>query len=95
MDNNDLDMIKIVLIVNLIVSVWILFLFVAFAQPPDDSMMPLYVGIITFVVLVVAEILCWLFHIPAWIRKGWTCICKGVTWIHDKTEPKEDSHADS
>lgn len=45
-------------------------------------MMPIYVGIITFVVLGVAEILCWLFHIPAWIRKG-------LMWIHDKTEPKE------
>lgn len=44
--------------------------------------MPIYVGIITFVVLGVAEILCWLFHIPSWIRKG-------VTWIRDKTEPKE------
>jgi len=50
---------------------------------PDDSLTPLYVGIITFVVLVVGEILCWLFHIPAWIRKG-------LTWIHDKTEPKEE-----
>lgn len=82
MDDLDGDVIKIVLIVNLFVSAWIAFLFVLFAQPPDDSMMPVYVGIITFVVLVVSEILCWLFHIPAWIRKG-------LTWIHDKTEPKE------
>lgn len=82
MDDIDADLIKIVLIVDLIVSVWIAFLFVLFTQPPDDSMMPLYVWIIAFVVLVVAEILCWLFHIPAWI-------CKGLTWIHDKTEPKE------
>lgn len=82
MDDIDPDLIEIALVVDLIVSAWILLLFVAFAQPPDDSMMPLYVGIIAFVVLVVAEILCWLFHIPAWIRKG-------LTWIHDKTEPKE------
>lgn len=83
MDDIDADLIEIVLIIDLIVSAWIVFLFVVFAQPPDDSMMPIYVGIIAFVVLVVAEILCWLFHIPAWIRKG-------LTWIHDKTEPKEE-----
>lgn len=83
MDDLDADLIEIVLIVDLIVSAWITFLFVLFTQLPDDSMMPLYVGIIAFVVLVVAEILCWLFHIPAWIRKG-------LTWIHDKTEPKEE-----
>lgn len=83
MDDIDPDLIEIVLIVDLIVSAWITFLFVLFTQLPDDSMMPLYVGIIAFVVLVVGEILCWLFHIPAWIRKG-------LTWIHDKTEPKEE-----
>lgn len=83
MDDIDADMIEIALVVDLIVSAWIVFLFVLFTQLPDDSMMPLYVGIIAFVVLVVAEILCWLFHIPAWIRKG-------LTWIHDKTEPKEE-----
>ena len=83
MDDIDLDMIEIALIVNIIVSAWISFLVVLFTQPPDDSMMPLYVVIGTFVVLVVSEILCWLFHIPAWIRKG-------LTWIHDKTEPKEE-----
>lgn len=83
MDDIDADLIEIVLIVDLIVSAWITFLFVLFTQLPDDSMMPLYVGIIAFVVLVVGEILCWLFHIPAWIRKG-------LTWIHDKTEPKEE-----
>ena len=82
MDDLDADMIEVVLIIDLIVSAWIVFLFVLFAQPPDDSLTPLYVGIITFVVLVVGEILCWLFHIPEWI-------CKGVMWIHDKTEPKE------
>lgn len=82
MKDTDADMIEIVLVVDLIVSAWIVLLFVIFTQPPDDSMMPLYVGIITFVVLVVSEILCWLFHIPAWIHKG-------LTWIHDKTEPKE------
>ena len=82
MDDIDAEMIEIALALNLVMSVWISFLFVLFTQPPDDSMMPVYVGIITFVVLVVAEILCWLFHIPAWI-------CKGLTWIHDKTEPKE------
>lgn len=82
MDDIDADMIEIVLIVDLIVSVLIMFLFVLFTLPPDDSIMPIYVGIIAFVVLVIAEILCWLFHIPAWI-------CKGLTWIHDKTEPKE------
>lgn len=83
MDDFDGDMFEIALIVDLVVSIWISFLFVLFTQPPDDSMMPIYVGIITFVVLVVGEILCWLFHIPAWIRKG-------LTWIHDKTEPKEE-----
>lgn len=82
MDDFDGDMFEIALIVNLVVSVWISFLFVLFTRPPDDAMTPIYVGIITFVVLVVAEILCWLFHIPEWI-------CKGLTWIHDKTEPKE------
>lgn len=82
MDDLDADLIEIVLVVDLIVSAWITFLFVLFTQPPDDSLTPLYVVIITFAVLVVAEILCWLFHIPAWIRKG-------LTWIHDKTEPKE------
>lgn len=82
MDDIDSDMIKIVLIINLFVSAWILFLFVLFTQPPDDSLTPLYVGIIAFAVLSVGEFLCWLFHIPKWI-------CKGVTWIHDKTEPKE------
>ena len=89
MDDINFDLIEAVLAIDLVVSVWILFLYVAFAQPPDDSLMPLYVCIGTFVVLVVGEILCWLFHIPAWIHKGWTWICKGVTWIHDKTEPKE------
>lgn len=83
MDDIDADMIEIVLITDLIVSAWIAFLFVLFTQPPDDSMTPIYVGIIAFVVLVVGEILCWLFHIPAWIRKG-------LTWIHDKTEPKKE-----
>lgn len=82
MDDIDADTIEIVLVVDLIVSAWIAFLFVLFAQPPDDSTMPLYVSIGTFVVLVVAEILCWLFHIPAWI-------CKGVTWIRQKTDPEE------
>ena len=82
MDDIDSDMIKIVLIVNLFVSAWILCLFVLFTQPPDDSLTPLYVGIIAFAVLSVGEFLCWLFHIPKWI-------CKGVTWIHDKTKPKE------
>lgn len=82
MDDLDADTIEIALIVNLIVSACILFFFVLFTQPPDDSMIPLYVGIITFVVLVVAEFLCWLFHIPAWVYKG-------LMWIHDKTEPKE------
>ena len=75
-------MIEFALFVDLIGSLSIAFLFVLFTQTPDDSMMPIYVGIITFVVLGVAEILCWLFHIPAWIHKG-------VTWIRDKTEPKE------
>lgn len=82
MDDIDADMIEFVLVIDLIVSLLIMFLFVLFTLPPDDSIMPIYVGIIAFVVLVVAEILCWLFHIPAWIRKG-------LTWIHDKTEPKE------
>lgn len=36
----------------------------------------------TFVVLCIVEFLCWLFHIPAWIDKG-------LTWIRNKTEPKE------
>ncbi len=82
MDDINAEIIEIALFVNLIMSLVIVFLFVLFTLPPDDSMMPVYVGIITFAVLVVAEILCWLFHIPAWIRKG-------LTWIHDKTEPKE------
>lgn len=82
MDDIDAELIEIVLIVDLVVSVWIAFLFVLFAQPPDDSMMPVYVGILTFVVLVVAEILCWLFHIPAWIVKG-------LLWIRQKTDPEE------
>lgn len=82
MDDIDPDMIEIALLVDLIASLLITFLFVLFTLPPDDSMMPIYVGIITFVVLVVAEFLCWLFHIPAWI-------CKRLTWIRDKTEPKE------
>lgn len=83
MDDLDGDLIEVVLITDLIASAWIAFLFVLFTQPPDDSLTPLYVGIIAFVVLSVAEILCWLFHIPAWIHKG-------LTWIHDKTEPKEE-----
>ena len=82
MDDIDAETIGIALFVDLIVSLVIAFLFVLFTLPPDDSMMPIYVIIITFVVLVVAEILWWLFHIPAWIYKG-------LTWIHDKTEPKE------
>lgn len=82
MDNIDVDTIEIALVGDLTVSLLITFLFVLFTRQPDDSMMPIYIGIITFVVLVVAEILCWLFHIPAWI-------CKGLTWIRDKTEPKE------
>ena len=88
MKDTDADLIEIVLVIDFIVSLLIVLFFVIFTQPPDDSMLPLYVGIITFVVLVVAEFLCWLFHIPAWIHKG-------LMWIHDKTEPKEDSHADS
>lgn len=82
MDDIDADVIEIALVVDLIVSVWVAFLFVLFMQPPDDSMMPLYVAIIAFVVLVVAEILCWLFHIPAWIVKG-------LLWIRQKTDPEE------
>ena len=82
MDDINRDMIEIVLIVDFFVSASILSLFVIFAQPPDHSMMPLYVGIIAFVVLVVVEFLCWLFHIPAWIRKG-------LTWIRQKTDPEE------
>lgn len=82
MDDIDDDLIEIALVINFIVSTCILFLFVMVTQPPYDSMMPLYVWIIAFVVLVVGEILCWLFHIPAWIYKG-------LMWIHDKTEPKE------
>lgn len=83
MNDIDTNQIEIALIINFFVSACILSLLVLFTQPPDDSMMPLYVGIGTFVVLVVGEILCWLFHIPAWIRKG-------LTWIHDKTEPKDE-----
>lgn len=82
MDDIDTDMIETALVVNSIVSALIMFLFILFTKSPDDLIMPIYIGIIAFVVLVVAEILCWLFHIPAWI-------CKGLTWIHDKTEPKE------
>lgn len=82
MDDIDAETIEIALIVDLVVSVWIAFLFVLFTQPPDDSMIPVYVGIIAFVALVVGEILCWLFHIPAWIRKG-------LTWIRQKTDPEE------
>lgn len=82
MDDIDAETIEIALIVDLVVSVWIAFLFVLFAQPPDDSIIPLYVGIIAFVVLGVAEFLCWLFHIPAWIQKG-------LTWIRQKTDPEE------
>ena len=85
MDDIDIDIIEITLIVDLVVPVWIAFIFVLFAQPPDDSMMPIYIIVITFVVLVVAELLCWLFHISAWIYKG-------LTWIHDKTEPKGVNH---
>ena len=82
MDDLDTDTIEIALIINFFVSAFILSLLVLFGQLPDDSIIPLYVGIIAFVALGVGEFLCWLFHIPAWI-------CKGVTWIHDKTEPKE------
>lgn len=82
MDDIDTDTIEIALIVNVFVSACILFLYVIFAQPPDDSLMPLYVAIIAFVVLGVAEFLCWLFHIPAWIIKG-------LLWIRQKTDPEE------
>jgi len=47
MRDTDADLIEIVLVVDLIVSAWIVLLFVIFTQPPDDSMMPLCVGIIT------------------------------------------------
>lgn len=36
----------------------------------------------TFAVLSTVEFLSWLFHIPAWIRKG-------LTWIRQKTDPEE------
>lgn len=82
MDDIDAELIEIVLIVDLVVSIWIAFLFVLFTQPPDDSMIPVYVGIGTFVVLIIGEILCRLFHIPAWIVKG-------LLWIRQKTDPEE------
>lgn len=82
MNDIDTNTIEIALIINFFVSACILSLLVLFGQLPDNSIIPLYVGIIAFVALSVAEFLCWLFHIPAWIYKG-------LTWIHDKTEPKE------
>ena len=58
MDDIDTDTIEIALIINFFASACILSLLVLFGQLPDDSMMPLYVGIIAFVVLGVAEFLC-------------------------------------
>lgn len=42
MDDIDPDMIEIALFINFIVSLCIVFLFVLFTLPPDDSMMPIY-----------------------------------------------------
>lgn len=64
MDDLDGETIGIVAVLDLAVSALITFIFVMVAQPPDDSKTPIYVTIVTFVVLVVAEFLCWLFHIP-------------------------------
>ena len=47
MDDIDPDMIELALLINLIVSLCIVFLFILFTLPPDDSMMSIYVGIIT------------------------------------------------
>ena len=74
-------MIGIIAIVNMMVSVGII-LFVVFTQPPDDSLAPCYVGVISFVVLGIIEFICWLLHIPEWIGRA-------LSWIHEKTEPKE------
>ena len=88
---DDLEMIRIITItiVNVMVSAGIILFFVIFMQPPDDSLAPLYVGVISFIVLGVIEFLCWLLHIPAWIGRGLSWIHEKTDWIHDKTEPKE------
>lgn len=79
---DDLEMIRIITIVNVMVSAGIIFFFVIFTQPPNDSLTPFYVGVISFVVLGIIEFICWLLHIPEWIGRG-------LSWIHEKTEPKE------
>ena len=75
---------------NALGGVILLFLFCAVTHdwdPPSRTTVIIIGG--TFAVLSIVEFLCWLFHIPEWIQKGLTWICKSLMWIHDKTEPKK------
>lgn len=90
MDDIDWELCGIYGTLNALGGVILLFLFCALTHDWDLSNRT--IGMIiggTFAVLSTVEFLCWLFHIPEWIRKGLTWICKGLTWIRQKTDPEE------
>ena len=83
MDEIDWGMMPVYLLLNFVGGVLAMVAYCEFVgewDQPARTVLLVIVG--TFVVLFIVEFLCWLFHIPAWIHKG-------LTWIHDKTEPKE------
>lgn len=47
------------------------------------------VGLGVFFGLYILEFLCWLLHIPEWVRKGMELVRKGIRYIHNNTKPKE------
>lgn len=83
MDEINWGMMPVYLLLNFVGGVLAMVAYCEFVgewDQPARTVLLVIVG--TFVVLFIVEFLCWLFHIPAWIYKG-------LTWIHDKTEPKE------
>ena len=79
---DSLEDVGIIAIVNMILSLVFMGIFVIVTNQPNDSLAPIIVSVIAFVVLSIVEFLCWLFHIPEWVVKG-------LTWIRQETEPRE------
>lgn len=83
MDEINLEMMPVYLILNFSGGVLAIMAYCVLVGEWDQNARTVFLVIGgTFVMLCVVEFLCWMFHIPAWI-------CKGLTWIRDKTEPKE------